>query len=99
MHSFWSASGAAEQAAIAAGSTWNAAYFGRRALHGARARRVAAGTLALLFAGVAVEAFASIPVVASAAEVLRRVPLLLGTLTVAVLVAWGGPPAREGGAR
>lgn len=101
MNGFWSASGAAAHAAIAAGSLWNAAYFVRRTLHGSRARRVAAGTLALLFVGIAVESLAAIAVSSTALEVARRTPLLLATLSIATLVSYGSntSSSTNGGAR
>ncbi len=98
MNGFWTATGAAEQAAIAASSAWNASYFTRRALWAAsRARRLAASLLAVLFGGLALEALAGLPVADHAAEVLRRVPLLLATTGIAYLVTSGTAPGAAGG--
>lgn len=90
MNGFWTAAGAAEHAAIAAGSAWNAGYFVRRAWQASAPRRWAAGTLSLLFAGLAAESLAGLPVADTTAEVLRRAPLLLATLAVSVFVTAGG---------
>lgn len=99
MNGFWTASGAAEQAAIAASSAWNASYFTRRALWaGNRPRRVAASLLALLSAGVAIEALAGLPVADTSTEVARRVPLLLATTGVAYLVSYRPGAAASGDA-
>jgi len=92
--------GAAQQAAIAVSSAWSALYFSFRLIsrdaaahdESSRARRVAAGILALLFAAIAVEALAGLPVASTPAEVARRVPLLLATVSVAFVVSyrpWG----------
>lgn len=98
MNGFWSTTGAAQEAAIAASSAWSASYFTRRALCAAsRARRVAAALLAVLFAGVALEALAGLPVADTTAEVARRVPLLLATTGVAYLVSYNA--GTDGGAR
>lgn len=90
----WTVTGAAEEAAIAASSAWNASYFARRAFarvsHDSRARRLAAGVLALLFAAIAVESLAGVPVADTSIEVGRRIPLLLATVSVAFLVSYGG---------
>lgn len=87
MNGFWTGAGAAQQVIIAAASVWNAAYFTRRARSGSWARRLAAGLLALLFLGVGLEALAGVPVSASMAEVLWRMPLLLATTAIAWFVA------------
>jgi hypothetical protein len=103
MHGPWTVTGAAEEAAIAASSAWNASYFARRAVArvsttgSERARRIAAAVLALLFAAVAIEALAGIPVADTSAEVVRRTPLLLATVSVAFLVSYGG--SAKGAAR
>jgi len=98
VHGFWSTTGAAQQAAIAASSAWGASYFACRALCAAtRARRVAAASLAMLFAGVSLEALAGLPVADTAGEVARRVPLLLATTGIAYLVSFR--PGTDGGAR
>jgi len=86
--------GAVQQAAIAVSSAWSAAYFALRVRHGARGRRVAAGILALLFAAIAVEALAGLPVASTSAEVARRTPLLLATVSVALFVSYRPRVAR-----
>lgn len=91
--------GAAQQAAIAVTSAWSAIHFSlrfrdRRSPEGARARRLAAGILALLFAAIAVEAFAGLPVADTSAEVVRRTPLLLATVSVALVVSYRPRDAR-----
>lgn len=97
--------GAVQQAAIAASSIGSAVYFALRAtampIAGgpqtsaeARARRLAAALLALLLAGVAVEAIAGLPVASTSTEVVRRVPLLAATVGIAGLVAYRPRSAR-----
>lgn len=85
---------AAQQAAIAVTSAWSALYFARQLTSGARARRVAAAVLALLFVAITVEALAGLPVASTSAEVLRRTPLLLATTSVAFLVTYRPRAAR-----
>jgi hypothetical protein len=107
VNGFWTGAGVAQQVAITAASAWNAAYFSLQARRGPRARRIAAGVLALFCAAVALEALAGIPAASTAAEVVRRTPLLLTTWAIAVLVAYrpmaSAPVARSdashGGAR
>ncbi|MGE3961149.1 MAG: hypothetical protein AB7F65_05650 [Dehalococcoidia bacterium] len=83
--------GAAQHAAIAVSSAWNACYFALRLLRpGTRGRRLAAAVLALLFIALSVEALAGLPVAATSAEVARRTPLLLATTGVAILVSYRG---------
>ena len=88
MGGLWTAIGLAQQAVIAVGGLWNATYFGLRAREGQRGRRVAAGLLALLFLAIALEALAAIPIGASAAEVMRRTPLLVATVGIAFVVSY-----------
>ena len=45
--------------------------------------------MALLFAAIAVEAIAGVPVSSTALDVLRRMPLLLATTGIACLVGYG----------
>jgi len=100
VNGFWSATGAAQQVLIATSSALNASYFIRRAFgtpegrQPSLGRRLAAAALALLFAAIAVEAAAGIPVASTGFEVARRMPLLLATLTVAWLVGFT-PRARR----
>ena len=86
--------GAAQQAAIAVSGAWSALYFSLRAASGTGSRRLAAGVLALLFAAIAVEALAGVPVASTTTEVARRVPLLLATVSVALLVSYRPRGAR-----
>ena len=103
MNGFWTASGLVQHAAIVASSAWNASYFARRAIAGSeghtpgeRARRVAAGILALLFAALAVETLVGLPVASNGIEVARRTPLLLATVAVAFLVSYGPSSSTRG---
>jgi len=86
--------GAVQQAAIAVSSAWSAAYFSLRLKQGSHGRRVAAGILVLLFAAIAVEALAGLPVASTSAEVARRTPLLLATVSVALFVSYRPRVAR-----
>lgn len=86
--------GAAQHAAIAVSSAWSGCYFASRLRGGPRGRRVAAGILTLLFAAVAVEALAGLPVAATSAEVARRTPLLLATVGVALIISYRGGSGR-----
>lgn len=86
---------AVQQATIAVSSAWSALYFALRLRDRAsRGRRVAAGVLALLFAAIAVEALAGLPVSSTTAEVARRTPLLLATVSVAFIVTYRPRNAR-----
>jgi len=99
VNGFWAAAGLTQQVAIALGGAWNATYFALRMRQGSRARRVAAGVLTLLFAGIAVETAAGVPVSATASEVVRRTPLLLATVAIAFLVSFRPTCVHAGGAR
>ena len=86
--------GAAQQAAIAVSSAWSAVYFALRVTHGPRGRHSAAGILVLLFSAIALEALAGLPVASTSSEVARRTPLLLATVSVALLVSYRPRVAR-----
>ena len=82
--------GAVQHAAIAVSSAWSAGYFVLRLRRTSPARRLAAAALTLLFAAIAVEALAGLPVAATSTEVARRTPLLLATVGVALIVSYRG---------
>jgi len=86
--------GAVQQAAIAVSSAWSAVTFALRLTHGPRVRRVGAAILVLLFAAIAAEALAGLPVASTSAEVARRTPLLLATVSVAIFVSYRPRAAR-----
>lgn len=86
--------GATQQAAIAVSSAWSALYFSLRVKHGPRGRRIAARILMLLFAALALEALAGVSVSSTSAEVARRTPLLLATVSVALFVSYRPRAAR-----
>ncbi|MQC19244.1 MAG: hypothetical protein DWG83_01565 [Chloroflexi bacterium] len=88
VNGFWAGAGVVQQLAIAAASASNAVYFALRLRSASGPRRLAAGLMTLLFVGIAVEAIANTPVSAVAADVLRRMPLLLATTGIAYLVGY-----------
>lgn len=87
---FWSGAGLAQHAVMAVSGAANAVYFARRALMERGARRLAAIVLVAVFAGIALDGMAHLgDAPATAAEVVRRAPLLTATLITSALLVLG----------
>jgi hypothetical protein len=86
----WSGLGIAQHAVMAVSGAANAAYFARRVATERGTRRLAAIVLVAVFAGIALDGALHLgEAPATAAEVVRRAPLLTASLITSALLVLG----------
>ncbi len=90
MQGLWSSIAIAQQVAMAITGSANAAYFARRMVRERGARQLAAAVLLAIFAGIAMDGVLHLgETPATAAEIVRRSPLLTASLITSALLVLG----------